>query len=147
MTPTLAGFLVFIRSTMGISTAILPDNSQVITDSYNVAIEIVNLALNSASSTIYTLAVYNLAGSNLINFAQDTPPSTYFAEIRTKWNINNFISGVVQSSGDEGTNQSLLVPEFMKNFTLANLQQAKDPFGRQYIMFAQSFGPTVFGMN
>lgn len=147
MTPTLAGFLTFIRTAMGITTAQLPDSSPVISMAYDVAIEIVNVALNYASSTIYTLAVYNLAGSNVINFAQDTPPSTYFADIRKQWNVLNFIPGVIQGSGDEGTNQSFLVPEFMKNFTLANLQQIKDPFGRQYIMFAQSFGPTVFGMN
>lgn len=170
--PTLAGFQSFVQNTMGISTSILPTNSPVIPMAFAVALAIVNPALrcvpipqqdaagaslNSGGLTIYALAVYNLAGSNLLAYAQDqngappvpgsNPPTPFFAWTRKQFNINGFISGVVQSSSDEGTSVSLVVQEAAKNFTLANLQQLKDPYGRQYLAFAQSYGPTTVGMS
>lgn len=169
--PTLSGFLTFIRNVMGISTSVLPDNSPVIPMALAVAMSIANPALRSVAlptvdgagqtistgQSIYALAVYNLAGDNLINYAQDasnappvegsSPPMAYFAWVRKQWNVNGFVSGVVQSSGDEGTNVSLVVQEAAKNFTLANLQQLKTPYGRQYLAFAQSYGPSTWGLT
>lgn len=170
--PTLAGFLIFIRGVMGITDVVLPDNSPVIPMALAVSMAIVNrslkaiaipdadaagVMLNSGGQTIYGLAVYNLAGSNLLAYAQDLPeaaavkgskpPQPFFEWARSQWNINGFISGVVQSSSDEGTSVSLVVQEAAKNFTLANLQQLKDPYGRQYLALAQSYGPNTWGMN
>jgi hypothetical protein len=172
--PTLAGFLLFVRNTMGISTAILPDNSPVIGMAFAVALAIVNpqlkcapalpqfdstgAQLNGGGLSVYALAVYNLAGDNLLNYAQDLPdaePVTgsgdpglpFFAWTRKQLNINGFVSGVIQSSGDNGTSVSLVVQEAAKDFTLANLQQLKTPYGRQYLAFAQSYGPTTWGIS
>ena len=50
------------------------------------------------------------------------------------------------SASDEGTSTALLNPEFMKTLTLQNLQALKDPYGRTYLQFAQSFGP-VWGLT
>ena len=156
MEPTVAGFTTFIRNVMGINTTVLPDDSAVIPMAFNVAMEIVNLDLDLISATIYELAVYNLAGSNLLNYAQDlpeaepvqgsNPPLPFFEYTRQTWNINGFVSGVIQASGDEGTNQSLVVQEAAKNFTLADLQNLKDPYGRRYLSFAQQYGPNVWGL-
>lgn len=166
MKPTLAGFLVFVRTTMGINTTVLPDDSAVIPMALGVALQIVNQALKAVGCgplvagvpqvSIYTLAVYNLAGSNIINYAQDldgaapvegsVPPMAYFAYLRQKWNINGFVSGVIQSAGDEGTNESMVVQEAAKNFTLSDLQNLKDPYGRAYLAFAQRYG-TLWGMT
>jgi hypothetical protein len=171
--PTLAGFLLFIRNVMGITMAVLPDDSPVIPMALAVAMAVVNpalrkvcvpsadaagVALNSGGQTIYGLAVYNLAGSNLLSYAQDLddapvvpgsgdPGLPFFAYARKKWDINGFVSGVVQSTSDEGTSVSLVVQEAAKNFTLANLQQLKDPYGRVYLGFAQSYGPTTWGIT
>ena len=150
---------------MGISSSILPDNSIYITIAYSVAIEICSMQLcgvpayGSGQYSIYNLAVYNLGGSNVLNYAQDLPgapvvqPSKnglpalpFFADYRRAWNMNGFVSGVVQSSGDEGTNVSLVVQEAAKNFTLADLQYLKDPYGRQYLAFAQRLG-TLWGIS
>lgn len=154
MTPTLAGFIAFLRTVVGIATAVLPDNSPVISTAYDIATELVNLAINDASSTIYTYAVYNLGSSNVLNYGQDAVGAPlyqdglpFFAYVRKKWNLLDPVFGIVQSSGDEGTSNSLVVPEAMKNLTLADLQYLKDPYGRQYLAFAQKFGPTVFGMT
>lgn len=160
MDPTLAGFTAFIRSVMGITTVNLPDNSPVIPMALSVALAIVNPALacvgytpgaaGTISVSIYTLAVYNLAGDNVINFAPDPgsgPTPTYFSELRTKFNTNAFVSGVISASNDESTGQSLVVQEAAKNFTLMNLQNLKTPWGRQYLAFAQAYGPSIVGVN
>lgn len=160
--PNLPGFIIFVRAAMGISTTIIPDDSVWLVYAYNVALGIVNRALaavvvNPADGmTIYALAVYNLSGSNLLNFAQDLPgaaiipgsdpPQPFFAYTRAKWNMTSFVSGVVQSTSDEGTSMSLVVPEQLQQLTLANLQYLKDPYGRVYLQFAQDYG-TLWGLS
>lgn len=171
--PTLAGFLTFIRDVMGITTTVLPDASPVIPFALSVSLGIVNPALraigipskdaagvvlNTGNFSVFVLAVYNLAGSNLLSYAQDLPGAAkvpgsgkpglaYFAWIRKQWNLNGFVSGVIQASSDESTSQSMVVQEAAKNFTIANLQQLKDPYGRAYLALAQSYGPSTWGID
>lgn len=145
--PTQAGFLTFVRGVMRIDPLILPDNEPVIGYAYTVAKTIVPLELGNVASdpgsqwSIYALAVYNLGGSNLIHYAQDQSGRTYFAEQRKMFGIASFVPGVVASTSDQSTATSLLNPEFMKTLTLQNLQAIKDPWGRQYLSWAQAFGP------
>jgi len=138
--PTLAGFIAFIQNVMGISSIYLPTTSPVIQMALTIALDIVNVQLQTASPDIYTLAVYNLAGDNLINFAPDQAGQTYFQDLRTSFHISDFVAGVVQSSGDEGTSTSLTVPEALSHLTLSDLQNLKTPYGRQYLAFAQRYG-------
>ena len=132
---------------MQIPASALPLTSPIIGYAFTVATTLVNTALTVVGGNIYALAVYNLAASNLLNFAQDQAGQTYFKDLRTNLKIGSFSAGVVQSASDNGSSESLLTPDFMKNLTLANLQQLKDPYGRQYLMFAQSFGPNVWGIS
>jgi hypothetical protein len=154
---TLAGFLAFIRGNMGISTTDLPDNAPVILMALAISEETVNPALRAVRSpafsslgytgpNIYELAVYNLGGDNIINFAPDQPDSTFFAVARTGYGCNSFVAGVIASSADETTSESLVVPDFMKQLTLSNLQQLKTPWGRQYLAFAQDYG-NIWGIS
>jgi hypothetical protein len=129
--PTLAGFTDFVRNVMGISVGDLPDDSPWLEFSYDIAIDIVNDALNTINGAVYTQAVYNLAGDNLINFAQDGTGQTYFADLRKQWNILGFVPGVVESTSDEGTSASYVVQEAAKTFTLADIQNLKTPYGRR----------------
>lgn len=145
--PTQAGFVNFIRQVMGITTQQLPDNSPVIPIAYEVSLQIVNQVLQCIVPEIYTLCVYNLGGSNIINYAPDTPPSTFFADTRKAWNLLGFVSGVISASADETTSQTLVVQEAAKNFTLANLNQLQDPYGRRYLGLSQSYGPVVWGVS
>ncbi len=144
--PTLAGFTAFLYNVAGFPSGALPDTSAVIPMALNVALEIVNLQMALVSPTIYTLAVYNLGASNVLNYAQDQSGQTYFADLRKQFNTYGFTAGVISSTADESTSESLLTPEFMKGLTLANLQQLKDPWGRQYLAFAQSSG-TLWGIS
>jgi hypothetical protein len=160
--PTLAGFTTFIRDVMDIGTEELPDGLPVIGMALAVAMSIVNRSLcivclptNDADGvqiipqqeTIYTLAVYNLAGDNLVNYAQDQPGRVFFKGLRTKLNLHGFVSGVISASSDEGTSQTLVVQKAAEQFTLANMQQLKTPWGRQYLALAQSYGPTTWGIS
>lgn len=147
---------------MGIDPSILPDNAPVIPMALSVALAVVNPNLCAAGYapgvtgtnpvSIYTLAVYNLAGDNLVNYAPDTsnlpsPNNTYFAKLRKDLNISAWVSGVVASSYDEGSGQTLVVQEAAKNFTISNLQNLKTPWGRTYLGFAQAYGPSVVGIS
>jgi hypothetical protein len=160
--PTLAGFQNFVTSVMGITPGNLPPGSIWISIAFSQALAIVNPALrvvpipamdpagvtlNSGGFSVYSLAVYNLAASNLLGLAQDQMGRTYFKKLRKELNINGFVSGVVSASADESTSVAIVVQEAAKNFTLANLQQLKDPYGRAYLALAQSYGQSTWGMN
>lgn len=168
--PTLAGFQSFMLNVMGIPTTVLSPTAPVVETAFDVAIDIVNLQLNVASPDIYTLAVYNLAGSNLINYAPDqayatqaaAPPGSktllpdgtvpylndlpFFAYLRKSWNILGIAQGVVQSSSDVSTSESMVVPEWAKELTMADLQYRKDQWGAHYLALAQRYG-TLWGLN
>lgn len=162
MEPTASGYLEFIRNIMGISSALLPDNSPVIGYSYNIALATVNEQLQAIKApsdpyySIYALAVYNLAGDRLINYAPDldgspvipgsNPPLKYFAYSRKQYQLNSFVSGVVQSTSDESTSVSLVVPKALELLTIGDLQNLKTPWGRQYLAIAQDTG-TDWGIS
>jgi hypothetical protein len=107
---------------------------------------------------MYALAVYNLGGDTLINYAQDVQPPVpyetpgnndelpFFAYQRQKYKVSDFTPGVVQAASDEGTSTSLVVQKAAENFTLANLQNLKTPWGRAYLAIAQSVG-SLWGLN
>ncbi len=160
--PTLAGFISFIQNEMQISATVLPANSPFIRYAFANALAIVNPALqavaipqqdaagvtlNTGGWSIYAVAVYNLAADNLVNYAPDQQGRTYFAKLRKKLNITGFVSGVVQSSADESTSVNLVVQEAAKQFTLADIQNLKTPWGRAYLGIAQAYGPSTWGMN
>lgn len=130
---------------MQIPVLALPDNAPVIAASYTMAIAIVDQSLVAVPG-VYSLAVYNLGGDGIIQFAPDQSGRDYFAKIRDKLNIANFSSGVNASSSDVSTSQSSLNPDFMRNLMLSDLQHLKTPWGRQYLQFAQRIG-TLWGMT
>ena len=162
--PTLAGFLAFVRNVMAITTAQLPDSSIYLNWALANAIAIVNPQLSvvpglpqtdaagialfsDTPPSIYTEAVYNLAADNLVNYAQDQNGETFFGDLRKSFNINGFVSGVISSSNDQSTGQSLVVQEAAKAFTLKDLQNLKTPWGRTYLGIAQSYGPSTWGLT
>lgn len=144
--PTLAGYTAFLRDPAGIPPSAAPDGSQAILFSFTIAEGTVSEQLECINSDIYTLAVYNLATDRLINFAPDEPGQTYFADLRKSFALNSFVPGLIQQSADEATSQAFMIPESLKNLTLADLQMLKTPFGRQYLFFAQSLG-TLWGLS
>lgn len=76
MAPSLDGFVTFVRNVMGIPTNYLPDDSPSFLHAYDHALDTVNRDLIAATGqrtswSPYELAVYNLAGHLLIEFAPD----------------------------------------------------------------------------
>lgn len=144
MEPTaaqIASFMAFIRNIMGIPDAALPDDSPYILYSLTGAVNVVNLAIQQISPFLYDIAVNNLAGDNLINWAQDAPDSTFFKDLRASFGCNNFSAGVVQSATDNSTAMTALVPEFFKELTMRDLRNLKTPYGREYLAIAMDYGP------
>ena len=107
---------------MGISSVVLPDDSPCLQESYDLSVETVNRAIQVAAPNSYRNAVYNLGGDIVINTAPDVDGSTFFADLRAKWNVLDPTSGVVQSSNDVSTGQAFVVPEQASTFTLGDLQ-------------------------
>ena len=138
--PTQAGFLAWVRAQMQIPLTALPDDDPAIGWAFDVALATVNPGL-ICIPPIYTLAVYNLGGDNLINWANDQPGSRYFADARQAFKIGDFVAGVVASASDSSTSTGVFNIEAAKQFTLGNLQNLKTPWGRQYLAWAQSYGP------
>lgn len=154
---TLADYEQFLASYVQIPTYALPSTSPSIAMTLAIAeatcnpdLQIANGSPNSSipysGPGIYQLAVYNLATDFLINFTQDQPGQTYFADLRKSFTINDFVPGVISASADETTSETLLTQDFMKNFTLSDLQRLKTPYGRRYLELAQSYG-TLWGLS
>lgn len=134
--PELAGFILFIRNTMGVSADVLPDDDPSVNLAWSMSMDWVNGQLACISAVLYSQAVYNLAASFLINFG----PEAVFGELRKTLGTNNFTAGVISASADESTSQTRVVSDAFKNLSLADLQQLKDPYGRWYLAIAQQYG-------
>lgn len=150
MDPTLDGFITFMQRVMGITTVVLSFTDPSIQASYDYATNIVITALQCVPSqptspSIYATAIYNLAGDTLINIAPDgtgsNPDSTYFAGLRTLYNILGFVAGVANEANDQGTGVGITVSNVMENLSFLNLQQLKTPWGRMYLGLAGQWGP------
>jgi hypothetical protein len=154
--PTIEGYLNFIRGIMGVPVGALADDSPYIEWSYDWALNLVYeglqlVASQPTSPTMYVIAVYNCAADMLVNITQDDPNApapynTFWSDLRTKLGINSFVPGVITSSSDSGTSQSLSVPEQLQNLSLMDLQQLKTPWGRNYLAIAGSWGP-IWGIS
>lgn len=144
------GVGTYLLSQPAISTQSTPEaisaTNQWIVATFGVALRTVNRAL-SVAGELYNFAVYNLATDRLINWAPDVETQTYFAELRRDFKISRPALGVATSASDQGTSGAALNPEFMRNLTLADLQMLKTPWGREYLSFAQQFGPDVWGLS
>lgn len=162
-TPSLSGFSTFVYNQMGVPTTALPTGSIALNYAFSTALQTVFTPLSQFSGpsvtppgqviSFYELAVYNLGGSNLLNFTQDAVDAPvykdelpYFAYYRKKWNLDSPISGMVSSSSDESTSVGLEVVEQLKHLTLSDLQLSKDPYGRQYLNIMSRTGYYV-GMS
>lgn len=140
--PTFEGFLGFVRGVMGVPVTAIADDSPTLRCCYDAALELVNVGMGLCRlPTIYTNTVYNAGASLVLNYANDTQPSTYFSDARKKLGIGKLISGLMSSASDQGTSGSIVIGEAMSNLTLADLMMMQDPYGRQVIAVLMELGP------
>jgi hypothetical protein len=134
--PDLTGFIWFIRNVVKVSADELPDDDPSIQYCWTLSLAWVNQQIACISPLLYSQAVYNLAASFLVNYS----PAVFFEQYRNEKGINNFTAGVISASSDETTSQTRAVGDALKNLTIADLQQLKDPWGRCYLGIAQQYG-------
>ena len=152
--PTFAGFQWFVSTIMGVPGASMPPNGW-LQIAYDEAANLTYWALATVPSqptspSIYAFAVYNLGCALLLEFAQDDPnaqpPSTFWTDLRTALNINSANFGIITSAADQGTADSFYIPDAIKNMTLMDLQLAKSPWGRKFLMISGEWG-SIWGIT
>jgi hypothetical protein len=152
--PTFAGFQWFVQYSMGVPTNEIPttDYLQV---AYDQAINLAYWGLASVPSqpttpSLYAFAVYNLGCAILLEYAQDDPNadpiSTFWNDLRNKLGINSATFGIINSAADQGTSESMYIPDVIKGMTLLDLQLMKSPWGRKYLMIAGEWG-AIWGLT
>jgi hypothetical protein len=149
--PSEPGFINWIYTIMGVPSNVLETTSPYINMAYDISLETVNLYLDLASPILYTQACYNLGGDILCNMVQDDstlspPENTYWQDLRSSFNLNTFIPGIINAANDEDTSAASFVPLNMQNLTISDLQNLKTPWGRMYLSIAQSVG-TMWGLT
>lgn len=123
-------------------------------------------ALTGAVGSTFTVSIagtvpvaYNgtftavVSGTNTFVYPLDVNPGTvtqvgsygtvFFATQRKTYNLLSFSAGAISGSSDQGTSESTLNPEFFKYLTFSDLNVMQTPWGRNYLSFAQQYGPTV----
>ena len=137
--PTLSGFTAYCRAN-GFTSAAIPDGDPGFDIDFAIALAWVPCVLNSVSCALYTYTVYQWGASVMINRQQDQVGSTFFADLRSKFLIDNFVPGVISSASDQGTAESLTVGTALSNMSVADLQRTKDPFGREALATMMAAG-------
>ncbi len=149
--PTFAGFQVFVSDVMGVPPESMPDVT-VLQYAYDQAYNLTYWGLMGVPSaptspSIFAMAVYNLGAHFLVEIAQDTPPSTYWQDLRAKFGLNSLQLGITNAAHDQGTGEGMVIPPYILNgLTLASMEFLKTPWGRAYLMIAGQWG-TIWGIT
>lgn len=140
--PSLDGFIDFVRHDMGVSVSVVAGSGDALACAYDVALEWVpqHMGLEDLPA-LYRACVYNLAGSFLLNYANDTPPETFFADTRKRLGIGGKINGIMTSAGDQGTSGSTVLGDALSYLSLADLMLLQDPYGRAALAILMELGP------
>jgi len=144
--PNLADFTQFAYD-QGVPQADLATTSPYLAWAYNYGLNVTITAPGDMPPIIYIMAVYNLAFHQLLKVAQDVTGQTFFATQRKAFNLLSFVTGPVSSSGDEGTNQSLVVPKWMETMTISANDCIRTPWGLSYLDYSMCYGSTVWGCS
>lgn len=154
LTPNLTDFTTFLTTSVQIPSAALPTNSPWIGYAFNQAMD---YCPSLGGGVIYTLAVYNCGTALLFLITPDQTGQTYFADARNSAPSTNFPNGgfglnvprtgLVDASADESTSSHLVAPKWAAGLTVGQLGFYATPYGRQYLSYIQSYGPSVVGLT
>lgn len=114
---------------------------------FNVAMDVALVPPPGMPALIYVLAVYNLGMHQLLKIGQDQSGQTFFADQRKAFGLLSFKAGPVASSADQSTSETLVTADFIKGLMMQGLDQLNTPWGREYLAYAQSYGPNIFGVS
>ena len=149
--PNLVDFLTFLATSVQIPSAALAVNSPWPGYALTQAIGITLSPPNNPAPILYVLACYNCATHILFSIAPDVPGQNYFQTARSS-SANGFgliqaTTGLVQATSDEVTSASLTAPEWASRLTVGQLAFFKTPWGREYLSYQQSYGPSIVGLS
>jgi hypothetical protein len=145
-TPNITDFRAFVIS-QGVPDADLPTGSIYLQAAFDYADSLVIDPPPMLAPLLYVMAVYNLGMHYLLLTAQDEEDETYFEDMRVKYKLLDFIAGPIVATSDQGTSSAMLASDWMKNMTLSDNDKTKTPWGRYYLMYAQSYGPSIVGVS
>lgn len=112
---------------------------------FNRALNLV-LQVPTVAGNDYTIACYNCAGHILIGILPTQEGTPVMPEIRKRLGFYSGNFGIIQSAADQGTSDSLAVPDALKQLTIGDLQFTQSPWGRAFLAFQQDFGG-LFGLT
>ncbi len=144
--PNLPDFTTFVYG-QGVPAADLPSTSQYLQWTFTLASGDALVPPGDMPAILYVLAVYNLGMHQLIKMAKDIDGQTFFTDTRKTLSLNAFSFGVVTSTGDNADSTTLTVPDWLKDATLQTLDLLRTPWGREYVQYAQSYGPNIVGVS
>jgi len=146
--PNIVDFLYFLSSSVEIPPAALPGTSPWPQYALTQAIGLV-LCIPGVLGISYTLACYNCGTHILFSIAPDVPGQNFFKKERsnTGYSLVNPSTGLVAASSDESTSSTLTAPEWAAKLTVGQLDFFRTPWGRAYLSYNQSYGPTIWGLT
>jgi hypothetical protein len=144
--PNIVDFLNFIGTTVQIPVEDLPLTSPWPQYALNQALI---LTPRAAVGVIYTLAVYNCATHILLSITPDQSGRTYFTNARSNagFDLITGSTGLITSTSDQGTSVSIAQPNWAVRMTVSQLGFMKTPWGREFLGYIQSYGPSIVGLT
>ena len=140
-------FLAFIRAQriytqengavtlLSLSTGNLADNDTDIDTALAWSIATVSELINNFNAIDYELAVYNAAMHWLLLFGQ----AEIFECNRVSLNLWAMNPGFVQSTSDEGTSVSNLLPDYLASLSASDMELMKTQNGRTYMAIVSRY--------
>ena len=150
-TPNLVDFLTFLSTSVQVPAAALPGTSPWPGYALNQAVGLVLSPPNNPAPILYVLASYNCATHLLFAITPDVAGQNYFQTARSSsaqgFGLVQGTTGLVQSSSDEVTSVTLTAPKWASGLTASQLGFYKTPWGREYLAYQQSYGPTIVDLT
>jgi len=155
-TPNLVDFKSFLAESVQIPLAALPDASPYPSYALDQAIALVlNPPGAALPGVMYSLACYNCATHLLFVITPDQSGQSYFLNARGNnstaippgFGLNAPSTGIVVSSSDNGTSAGLAQPEWAAGLTVGQLGFMKTPWGREFLSWQQSYGPSIVALS
>jgi hypothetical protein len=148
-TPNIVDFWGFLNTSFQIPTSDLPTTSP--WPQYALT-QALTLVLNPPCGVgiLYTLAVYNAATHLLFMITPDQTGQKYFEDARspnTGYNLIQPSTGLIISTSDVTDSSTIAQPKWAAGLTITQLGFFKTPWGREYLGYQQSYGPTVWGLS
>lgn len=144
--PNVIDFFGWLYHNVQIPQIALPGTSPWVEYALQQAIALV-LCVPGIPGITYTLACYNCGTAILMGLAPDQPGQNYFVKQRADNGLVQPSTGLVTAASDESTSTTLSSPEWTKGLTVGQLVFYHTPWGREYLAYQQSYGPTIWGLT